>query len=291
MLDDFNLSTTFFNDSFFRHVNHESHHSRSLERRKTPKQLGLDRIAHFSPKNNNIGKQFITWEKDNDKLPTISSRNDCFREFANNVSQLRNHGLGTDHKIRFIDKVDYSLNVSAVRSLKSQDAINLYKRQMGFISMYSNEPNPFQTIRDLFNNVSVYNRPNNYGYTPSGSFAGTYVNFLLDYYFSLYIPNETEWNIYLMQQRMALNEIEKDVFAMLNGHTMMNSIDENGELQITAFSTVGLELIADILRPVRIDSPQIESFEAAFTTEIWRSYFPYTWALVNPSEASKVMKR
>lgn len=289
MFNSFNLNMDFCTSLFFRNRNRSNGHILGLDGRKMLEQLGIDPVTNFSPKNQDMGNQFVTWQKNNNSLPTLKSRKDCFAEFAKNVNRLRDRGLGTQRKIRFIDKVDYSLDVSVVRSLTPSDAVNLYKRQMGFLSMYSSAPNPFQAIRDLFSGASVYSRPENGGYTPAKDFAGTYVNFLLDYYFSMYIPNSREWDIYLMQQRMALNEIENDVFTMLNGQSVNNSLDENGEIQVTAFSTVGLELIADILRPVRIDSPQIESFEPAFTDDIWMNYFPYTWALVNPSAAYKII--
>lgn len=286
MFNEFNLSRHFYTNAVFKQ-NH--HHLRGFNGRKMLEQLGLDPLDGFFSNNRHIGDEFVAWQRHQGHLPTLASRKACFEKFAQNCLLLRAKGVVSKREIRFIDKVDYALNLFAVRSLKPQDAVHLYRRQMGFLSMYTSAPNPFQTIRDLFSQVSIYNRPVGGGYAPPQDFAGSYVNFLLDYYLARYIPNEKEWQIYLMQQRMALNEIEHDVFTMLNGQSVTAALDKNGELQVTAFSTIGLEMIANILRPVRIESPQIEAFTAAFTDEIWMTYFPYTWALVNPATAAQMM--
>lgn len=285
MFNEFNLSRHFYTNAVFK----QNHHLHGFNGRKMLEQLGLDPLDGFFSNNRHIGDEFVAWQRHQGNLPTYTSRRNCFTQFAQNCMLLRAKGLVTKRKIRFIDKFDYALNLFVVRSLKPEDAVHLYKRQMSFLSMYATAPNPFQTIRDLFDQVSIYNRPIGGGYTPPKDFAGSFVNFLLDYYLSLYIPNEKEWRIYLMQQRRALNEIEHDVFTMLNGQSVSAALDNNGELQVTAFSTIGLEMIANILRPVRIESPQIETFATAFTDEIWMNYFPYTWALVNPAAAAKLM--
>lgn len=262
----------------------------SLNRRNSQEQQQAMLFSEYGTEKQNMGVQFVNWLRIHKKLPSSRDRKRCFADFKNNVELIRDKKIEIDTNVRFIDKVDLSLDISTIRSVTPEEAVDIYKRQMRFISMYSKAANPFQTLRDLFSKASVFNRPTNYGYPMPEDFAGSFVNFLLDYYFDQYVSTESDWNIYVMQQRMALNEIESDVFTLLNGEELSRAIDENGEIQITIFSTTGMEIIADLLRPVRVTTPQVEHLQAAFTNNIWREYFPYTWALVYPKLAQHYMQ-
>lgn len=61
-------------------------------------------------------------------------------------------------------------------------------------------------------------------------------------------------------------------------------------MTITAFSTIGLEIFANLLQPSRTISPYIDKFEEAFEKKVWEGYFPYTWALVNENDAKSRIK-
>lgn len=100
-------------------------------------QLGLDPLDGFFSNNRHIGDEFVAWQRHQGNLPTYTSRRNCFTQFAQNCMLLRAKGLVTKRKIRFIDKFDYALNLFVVRSLKPEDAVHLYKRQMSFLWLYN----------------------------------------------------------------------------------------------------------------------------------------------------------
>ncbi|MFD1126056.1 hypothetical protein ACFQ22_11905 [Lentilactobacillus raoultii] len=239
----------------------------------------------------NIGDAYLyTRRYPNNDLPDLEDRLALFDEFEDEVASLRKRGLVEFTKSRYIDKFDKSLQISTVRSMKINDVVRLYQRQVRFLSMFMDGSNSFQILRDVLSSASVYSRPDKDNFKDPKDYAGSFPSFLHDFYFHKYIPSETEWKLYLMQQRMAINEIENDVFLFLNPVKLQQAIDTDGEVTITAFSTVGLELLANLLQPSRTVSPYIDKFEEAFEKKIWKNYFPYTWALVNESDAKVQIK-
>ncbi|WP_225363272.1 hypothetical protein [Levilactobacillus brevis] len=174
--------------------------------------------------------------------------------------------------------------------MKADDVVRLYQRQMRFLSMFTDGSNSFQILRDVLSNASVYSRPDKNDFEDPKDYAGGFPSFLHDYYFHKYIPTENEWKLYLMQQRMAINEIENDVFLFLNPVKLREAVDTEGEVTITAFSTIGLEIFANLLQPSRTISPYIDKFEEAFEKKVWEGYFPYTWVLVNENDAKSRIK-
>lgn len=258
------------------------------ERNKNAEQLRLNALTNnFSSHTDDIGTRYVNWQKNKGIEISLDSRSQDFRDFKKNVVLLRSDGFAKDDTTRYIDKIDYSLEISTVRSESYAEIAELYQRQMRYISMFTADPNPFQKIRDLFSDSSVFNRPENFGYLKPTDFSGSFGNFLLDYYFHMYYTNENDWKIYIMKQRMALNEIEKDVFSFLNAPERKDEVASDREVTATVFSTIGLEIIANLLRPGRAITPQVEKFESAFSQKIWKRYFPYTWAMVNSKEAAK----
>ncbi|MDD9150214.1 MULTISPECIES: hypothetical protein [unclassified Sporolactobacillus] len=67
--------------------------------------------------------------------------------------------------------------------------------------------------------------------------------------------------LYVLQQRRALNEIEKDISIFFNPNQYNWVVDENGEVTVTIFSAFGLDLLANLLKPDRTISPQIEQYQ------------------------------
>lgn len=239
----------------------------------------------------NIGDAYLyTKRYPNNNLPDLKKRLALFDEFDYEVASLRKRGLVESTKSRYIDKFDKSLQISTVRSMKADDVVRLYQRQMRFLSMFTDGSNSFQILRDVLSNASVYSRSDKNDFEDPKDYAGGFPSFLHDYYFHKYIPNENEWKLYLMQQRMAINEIENDVFLFLNPVKLREAVDTEGEVTITAFSTIGLEIFANLLQPSRTISPYIDKFEEAFEKKVWEGYFPYTWALVNENDAKSRIK-
>lgn len=234
----------------------------------------------------NIGDAYLyTKRYPNNDLPDLNKRLALFNEFDYEIASLRRRGLVESTESRYIDKFDKSLQISTVRSMKVNDVIRLYQRQMRFLSMFTDGNNSFQILRDILSKASVYSRPDKNDFRNPADYAGSFPSFLHDYYFHKYIPSENEWKLYLMQQRMAINEIENDVFLFLNPVKLREAVNFDGEVTITAFSTTGLEIFANLLQPSRTISPYIDKFEEAFEKKIWEGYFPYTWALVNENDA------
>lgn len=219
-------------------------------------------------------------------LPDKQSRQKLLAKFKANVMRLRGTEQLPADAIRYIDKVDMSLALTTVRAMTPDDAIALYKRQMRYLSMFIKQGNPFGTIENLLDNASMFSRASGPDSQPATKFSGNYALFLQDYYFWLYYPTLNEWNIYKVQQQRKLEEVERDVFSFLNGDENGFVTNESGKIVTTCFSTVGLEIIANLLKPDRTVVPQLEAYEAAFTDDIWKNYFPYTWAEVNRRQAS-----
>ncbi|WP_125583254.1 hypothetical protein [Levilactobacillus cerevisiae] len=219
------------------------------------------------------------------KLPDDERRQELLLEFQSNVSHLREAGRLPKDSIRYIDKVDMSLELTTVRALKPKDAVDLFSRQMRYLSMFTKQANPFGTVHKLIANASMFSRGSGPDFQPTTKFSGNFATFLQDYYFWRYYSTRNEWNIYLVQQQRKLDEVENDVFSFLNGDEGSWVTNEEGKIVTTCFSTVGLEVIANLLKIDRTIVPQLEKYEIAFTDEIWKNYFPYTWAEVNRKQA------
>lgn len=240
------------------------------------------------PWNEDIGEMFVYSHRfPRNILPEIKTRKQLFKQFESEVNSLRLSGQVSNRRVRFIDKVDRSLDLTTVKSVTRNDAVEKYKRQMEYLSLFTKDPNPFPLLRDRITETSIYSRPGNESYYQAIDYAGTFPKFLQDYYFSLYLPSQNEWQLYVMKQRRALHEIEKDVFSFLGTDT---TASDTQNVTITLFSTVGLELMADILRPNRTVTPQLERYQQAFDAGVWKEYFPYTWAMVNRKDALKELK-
>ncbi|WP_258115561.1 hypothetical protein [Levilactobacillus yiduensis] len=239
------------------------------------------------PWNSSIGDTYVYARSfPKDELPNDHQRQKLLAKFKNNVMHLRETGQLSDDLIRYIDKVDLSLALTTVRAMTPEEAIALYRRQMRYLSMFIKQGNPFGTIENLLDTTSVFSRASGPDIQPATKFSGNYALFLQDYYFWLYYPTLNEWNIYKVQQKRKLEEVERDVFSFLNGDENGFVTNESGKIVTTCFSTVGLEIIANLLKPDRTVVPQLEPYEAAFTDDIWKNYFPYTWAEVNRHQAS-----
>ncbi|AYM03981.1 hypothetical protein D8911_13735 [Levilactobacillus brevis] len=239
------------------------------------------------PWNSSIGDTYVYARSfPKDELPNDHQRQKLLAKFKNNVMHLRETGQLSDDLIRYIDKVDLSLALTTVRAMTPEEAIALYRRQMRYLSMFIKQGNPFGTIENLLDTTSVFSRASGPDIQPATKFSGNYALFLQDYYFWLYYPTLNEWNIYKVQQKRKLEEVERDVFSFLNGDENGFVTNESGKIVTTCFLTVGLEIIANLLKPDRTVVPQLEPYEAAFTDDIWKNYFPYTWAEVNRHQAS-----
>lgn len=238
------------------------------------------------PWNSSIGDIYVYAKSfPKDTLPDDRRRQKILMRFQNNIDHLREVGRLPKDTIRYIDKVDMSLELTTVRAMMPADAIDLYKRQMRYLSMFTKQANPFGAVRQLVENASVFSRASGPDFQPSTKFSGNYALFLQDYYFWLYYPTRNEWNIYLAQQLHKLDEVEDDVFSFLNGSENSWATNQEGKIVTTCFSTVGLELIANLLKTDRTVVPQLEAYELAFTDDVWKNYFPYTWAEVNRKQA------
>lgn len=238
------------------------------------------------PWNQNLGGTYVYSKYfPHNSLPTDESRQKILTEFGHRVGDMRATGYFSKSPLRYIDKVDMSLELTTVRSMRPEDALEQYQRQMRYLSMFTKQANPFETLRKLIGNASMYSRPTKDDYQSGEQYSGNYALFLQDYYFHLYYPTRNEWNIYVVQQQSRLTEVEKDVFTFLDKQKVQDVLDEKGEVVVTLFSTTGLELLANLLKADRTVVPQLERYEAAFTDDMWKRYFPYTWAEVNRKEA------
>lgn len=225
------------------------------------------------------------------ELPTEESREALVKRFKQNVNRLREAGELPKTPLRYIDKVDLSLELTTVRVMYPDDVVSLYKRQMRYLAMFTRQANPFETLRQLVEKSSLYGRPSGPTVQSPERFSGTFALFLQDYYFSQYLPTRNEWHIYVAQQQRNLDEVEHDIFTFLNGGADQPVTNQAGKVVVTCFSTVGLELIANLLKPDRTIVPQLEVYERAFDDGIWQNYFPYTWAEVNRKEASVALQQ
>lgn len=224
-------------------------------------------------------------------LPDSEIRADILDEFRGRVEEMRVEGRLPVEPVRYIDKVDLSLDMTTVKTMAPDDAINLYKRQMRYLSMYVHQANPFESLRQLLGRSSHYRRPDGKNYLPTEGYAGNFASFIQDYYYSLYFPTRNEWNIYLARQQRGLVEIENDVFGFLNEDWVDRIVNSDGKVVTTFFSKTGLELLSNGMRPDRLLVPTLLPYAEAFTDKDWRNYFPYTWAEVNRKRSSREINR
>lgn len=238
--------------------------------------------------NDSLGDTYVyTNYFPNNNLPSDKKRIDILNRFNKNVAVMRQSGKLPGDSLRYIDKVDMSLELTTVRSLRPDDALEQYQRQMRYLSMFTKQANPFETLRMLIGNASLYSRPSGDDFQPSSQYAGNFALMLQDNYFYLYYPTQNEWNIYVAQQQHRLTEVENDVFTFFDKGKVQGYEDDKGEVVVTMFSTVGLEILANLLKTDRTVIPQLEAYEKAFTSDMWKNYFPYTWAEVNYKDAKR----
>lgn len=252
----------------------------------------LNRFVHAEfPWHEPVGRLYVYARSyPENTLPTMASRQAMFKEFRDNVADFRSYGLLPRTPIRYIDRTDLSLNLTTVHRLLPEDAVALYQRQMRYLAMFTTEPNPFETLRRLIGTASHYSRPEGHEADVVGSYTGDFVHFLQDYYFAQYYPTLREWNLYVDQQQAGLTEIENEVFKFLNDPVPLSLLDDEGKVIVTTFSRTGLELLANLLRPKRTLVPPLAIYEQAFTRQMWRDYFPYSWAQANRRVAMNTVR-